>query len=39
MSDPVIRTALEAALLAMTEIYDDAVRFGTATLSLPISRK
>ena len=35
MSHPLIRTALEAALLAMTEIYDHAVRFGTRDLVAP----
>ena len=34
MSDPVIRAAVEADLLAITEIYDHAVRFGTATFEL-----
>jgi phosphinothricin acetyltransferase len=34
MSNPVIRSAGETDLLAITEIYDRAVRFGTATFEL-----
>jgi phosphinothricin acetyltransferase len=34
MSDPVIRTATKADLPAVTEIYEHAVRFGTATFEL-----
>ncbi|MBS0530695.1 MAG: N-acetyltransferase [Proteobacteria bacterium] len=34
MSDPVIRAASEADLPAITEIYDHAVRTGTATFEL-----
>jgi L-amino acid N-acyltransferase YncA len=34
MSDPVIRPATEADLPFITEIYDHAVRFGTATFEL-----
>ncbi|HEY3681323.1 MAG TPA: GNAT family N-acetyltransferase [Bradyrhizobium sp.] len=34
MSDPLIRPATEADLPFITEIYDHAVRFGTATFEL-----